>query len=466
MILGSDIFSNAILCSVLFTLLVACFVSATRAHAEPIPSGWQAHNFEPVGFTSKPGFKLAIHREGDRWFLYTGTRRDGILVIDVTKPDDPVTVATLPSPANTLEVQVSVHHDLLITGMSRTFTTEEMKGPDPTLVVQPPPTESRPYSEGVRLWSLKDPAKPVELSRWSTGGLGVHRNSYPGGKYAFLSATAPGYRGLILIILDVSDRTAPKEAGRWWYPGQLDSESPGSVVPSFHGPAALIEGKEILVLPYTPGVVTLDISDPAKPTLIGKIDMVPPIANTGTQSIHTAIPIDGGELIYFNSEPKATDCNEGWHAAGLIDNSDPTNPQLLSTFPRPLPPPGSPYIDFCDKGGRFGPHNTNNEIHSPHVASNNKLIYLTYFNAGLRVFDISEPRQPTEAGWFMPPNPTRPAQSQVGEIKVNQTQDVLVDTRGYAYITDSAWGIWIVRYTGGDNQKNNATRKKCSARKS
>src|SRR5688572_22028166 len=71
MILGSDILSNAILRSVLFTLLVACFVSATRAHAEPIPSGWQAHNFEPVGFTSKPGFKLAIHREGDRWFLYT-----------------------------------------------------------------------------------------------------------------------------------------------------------------------------------------------------------------------------------------------------------------------------------------------------------------------------------------------------------------------------------------------------------
>ena len=457
-VLGSDIFSSAILRQVLFTLLAAFFVSATRALAEPIPPGWQAHNFEPVGFTSKPGFKLAIHRQGERWFLYAGTRRDGILVIDVTKPEAPVTVATLPSPANTLEVQVTVHDDLLITGMSRTFTTEEMKGPDPTLVVQPPPTASKPYSEGVRLWSLKDPAKPVELSRWSTGGMGVHRNSYPGGKYAFLSAIAPGYRGLILRILDVSDRSAPKEAGRWWYPGQLASESPGPVVPSFHGPAALIEGKQILVLPYTPGVVTLDISDPAKPTLIGKIDMVPPIANTGTQSIHTAIPIDGGKLIYFNSEPKASGCDEGWQAAGLIDNADPTSPRLLSIFPRPLPPPGSPYMDFCDKGGRFGPHNTNNEIHSPHVASNEKLIYLTYFNAGLRVFDISEPRQPTEAGWFIPPNPPRPAQSQVGEIKVNQTQDVLVDTRGYAYVTDSASGIWIVRYTGGDKH-DSATRK-------
>jgi hypothetical protein len=35
-------------------------------------------------------------------------------------------------------------------------------------------------------------------------------------------------------------------------------------------------------------------------------------------------------------------------------------------------------------------------------------------------------------------------------LTVNQTQDVLVDTRGYIYITGSAWGIWILRYTGPD----------------
>lgn len=447
--------SRTLLRLVILAPLIACIPFANRAHAEPIPSGWEARNFEPVGFTSVPGFKLAINRDGDRWFLYTGSRRDGTFVIDVTKPENPITLTNLPAPPNTLESQVTVHDDLLITGMSRTFTAEEMNGsaPDPTSVVQPPTAPDRPYSEGVRLWSLDDPANPTEISRWSAGGLGVHRNSYPGGKYAYISATVPGYRGVILVILDVSDRSAPKEAGRWWYPGQEASESPGPVIPRFHGPAALIEGKDVLVLPYTPAVVTLDISDPANPTLIGKIDMVPPIADTGTQSIHTAIPIGSGELIYFNSEPKAPDCNEGWQAAGLIDNSDPTNPQLLSIFPRPVPPPGSPYRDFCDKGGRFGPHNTNNEIHSPHVAPNVDLIYLTYFNAGLRVFDIKEPRQPKEVGWFIPPNPTRQAESQVGEIKVNQTQDVLVDSRGYAYVTDSASGIWIVRYTGGNGRE-------------
>ena len=31
---------------------------------------------------------------------------------------------------------------------------------------------------------------------------------------------------------------------------------------------------------------------------------------------------------------------------------------------------------------------------------------------------------------------------------VAQTEDVLVDTRGYIYITDKNWGMWILRYSG------------------
>ena len=28
--------------------------------------------------------------------------------------------------------------------------------------------------------------------------------------------------------------------------------------------------------------------------------------------------------------------------------------------------------------------------------------------------------------------------------------DVLVDTRGYIYVTDKQWGVWILRYSGPD----------------
>src|SRR5262244_3188518 len=33
---------------------------------------------------------------------------------------------------------------------------------------------------------------------------------------------------------------------------------------------------------------------------------------------------------------------------------------------------------------------------------------------------------------------------------VTQTEDVLVDSRGYIYVTDKQWGLWILRYTGPD----------------
>jgi hypothetical protein len=43
---------------------------------------------------------------------------------------------------------------------------------------------------------------------------------------------------------------------------------------------------------------------------------------------------------------------------------------------------------------------------------------------------------PREAGYFLPPDPTRRHGFFPKEKLVAQTEDVLVDTRGYIYITD------------------------------
>jgi fructose-1,6-bisphosphatase I len=39
----------------------------------------------------------------------------------------------------------------------------------------------------------------------------------------------------------------------------------------------------------------------------------------------------------------------------------------MSLFPLPVPSKGAPYKNCCEKGGRFGPHNVNQEIHLPDV---------------------------------------------------------------------------------------------------
>ena len=92
-------------------------------------------------------------------------------------------------------------------------------------------------------------------------------------------------------------------------------------------------------------------------------------------------------------------------STGLVDIQDPAKPKLISTFPTPVPPADAPYKDFCEKGGRFGPHNTNILQHNPDVEKQGDLIYLTYFNAGLRIYDIKDARLPKEVGWFIPPTP-------------------------------------------------------------
>ena len=137
---------------------------------------------------------------------------------------------------------------------------------------------------------------------------------------------------------------------------------------------------------------------------------------------------------------------EALHYAALIDNKDPSKPRLMSLFPVPRPPKDAPYKDFCDKGGRFGPHNVSQEIHSPDVQKQGNTIYIAYFNAGVRAFDISDPHLPTETGWFIPAErPDAPKYSGPHESPINWTEDVLVDARGYIYITDDKWGVWILR---------------------
>jgi len=56
------------------------------------------------------------------------------------------------------------------------------------------------------------------------------------------------------------------------------------------------------------------------------------------------------------------------------------------------------------------------------------LIYATYYNAGLRVVDISDPAAPKEVAYYVPEAP--PTQ------KAIQTNQVYVDAQGLIYLSD------------------------------
>lgn len=424
------------------------------ALGEPIPAGWLAQNMAPVGYLDTEGrfaYKLTVKQKAGRWYLYTAYdeeagpngRPGALVVVDVTNPADPKRLKIIEGPPNTEIAQVSLHGDLLITNMSRHMTPQLAKGS----AKRSPPKD--PLDEGVVFWDISDPGAPRRVGQWATEAFGTHRNSYPGGKYAYAAASRPGFIGRILVILDVSDPSHPREVGSWHQEGQKDGEprSEGQLLAGFHGPAQISPDGTFLTMAYSPDVVNLDIRDPAHPKLIGRLTLTPPFANVGSQSVHTVVPYWDRKLLYVSGEARASNCAEPLTVQAMIDNRDPAAPSLISIFPTPRPPEALGVKNFCDRPGRFGPHNISTEIHNPDVARPGDLIHVAYFNAGLWTYDISDARLPTIAGYFIPADSTEPRFSMTGLSKTYIAQDTLTDTRGYVYLIGSG-GLYILRDTG------------------
>src|SRR5438270_647645 len=100
--------------------------------------------------------------------------------------------------------------------------------------------------------------------------MGVHRFDFDG-RHAYISPTVEGYRGNIVMILDLGDPAHPREVGRWWMPGQWTG---GGEEPSWQGTAhrchhPLRQGDRLYTSYWHGGFVILDIADPRRPREIG-----------------------------------------------------------------------------------------------------------------------------------------------------------------------------------------------------
>jgi hypothetical protein len=66
----------------------------------------------------------------------------------------------------------------------------------------------------------------------------------------------------------------------------------------------------------------------------------------------------------------------------------------------------------------------------------------TFFNAGVRAYDIADPYQPREVAYFVPASPPL---SRAGAIQLN---DVYVDERRIVYTVDRfAGGLYVLEMT-------------------
>lgn len=409
----------------------------------------------------KPGFKLAIQHVDDRWLLYLAHLfHSGWSIVDVTDPTSPTLERFVPGPDNTTTKQIQVADGKMITALERPKSDWGVVGGerfDP----------SKPHKAGVAIWDLSvDPTDPQLESEYLIGGRGTHRNFYTGGEYVYLCASPAGLephmndssidpvKNYYLSVLDVSDASEPVEVGEWKLPGQDPDDGVTPETTYFHGPA-YVEGDRAYLSYGRVGMVVLDVADPTDPELIYTMGFGPSLGSyNGT---HSVVPIPDTTLAAVNSE--AVSEESPLHREGdpcqytfLVDISDERppafegrthrGPRIISAMPMPTPEPGLGYSNYHEKPGWFGPHNQHHPRDEADRLQSSEFLFVTYFNAGLRVFDISDPLAPHEAGYYVPTTPDELIGSRRSDGM--QFEDVLVDSRGYVYCTDPQRGVYIL----------------------
>ena len=133
------------------------------------------------------------------------------------------------------------------------------------------------------------------------------------------------------------------------------------------------------------------------------------------------------------SEAGGFKCSNERDITFIYEITNPAKPVAASTYQVP-----AASGNFCEKGGRFGPHSGQDRYDGPFYK---KLYVLAYFNAGVRVVDIRNPFQPKEIGYFVPSAPERIVDQRPNPAKVIQSCDVFVDSNGIMYLTDTNAGL-------------------------
>ena len=350
-------------------------------------------------------------------------------------------------------------------------------------------------NEAQEIYDVTDPAHPTHLVTILDGLSNTHKNWWEcdtGIAYLVANKKEEGWKGQHLKIYDLSDPAHPKYIRDFGLLGQQPSATSHEGVVggiAIHGAMSAGVTKNRVYAAYgtgANGVIQIldrqkllhDFEDPVKPTTeemlapqVGYVVMSP------DQGAHTTFPIfdepipefqdytamKKRNLLIVPSESSRGDhCQPGPggdrpapHLAFLVDITNEATPWNLSTFRVPENPG-----DYCGRGGRFGTHSVAESFYPPYYG---KLAIFSWFNAGVRVWDIRDPMAVQEVGYFIPApdkftmsfcpdgvsHPDGDPKITSACTKVIETNNVEVDDRGLIYSADRAGtGMHILRLTG------------------
>jgi hypothetical protein len=315
----------------------------------------------------------------------------GFRLLDVSDPASPRLVGEFACPGS--QADVSIWEDLVFVSVDATRAGPECSAESATndQVV------TGGHWEGIRIVSIEDPTKPVQIATVDTdcgshnhglvpdtenGRLLLYIFSYPLGGQG-VECNYPSHRKISVVEVPLDD---PKKAA---------VVSTPSVSPAIgcHDVSVFVELELAATACITESQIW-DISDPENPVIISRI------LNPAISIHHSAALSWDGETLVLGDEftgqlAPVPGCADGGAvpvgALWFYDVADPANPTLQGFFKIPRQETGQ----FCTA------HNYN----VVPLASDRDILVAGWVDGGTTVIDFSDPVNPEEIGFYTPKEP-------------------------------------------------------------
>lgn len=453
---------------------------AARAAAAYDANAEEAKNMRLVGahdLAARTAYQPTIKRQGERWILYVGhhggrdrnplngaEEENGTSILDVTNPREPRLLFHIPGERG----RVVPGRETGGAQMTRVCGGGELPKADPSKFYL-----LRTFGDsGQEIFDVTKPEEPKRV--WSaTGVRSTHKNYWEcdtGIAYLVNTGDADKWRiQRVTHIYDLSNPEQPVKIREYSLPEHLKTAS-GAQPAAIHGPISGGPGLNRVFFGYGTnrgGVAQIvdrekllkgtgDITEASiKDAEIGRVTL------PNFVGAHTVFPLYGMDLPRFAqdktqrtrnfvaivNESNVTACGEARQLVYFADVTDEKRPIGVSTYE-----PDERSGKFCERGGRFGAHASHENMNAIY---HKRLMFFSWFNAGVRIVDVRDPFMPKEVGYYIPARNKNTdfrcddEKARTGCVPVIQINNMEVDDRGYVYAVDRAnSGLFILEVTG------------------
>jgi hypothetical protein len=435
----------------------------------------EKRDMDLVGYNdlqARSAYQPVIHRQGGRWIAYIGhhggtsvnplngqAESNGTSIVDVTNPRQPKYLHHIPGEPGAGEAGGAQ--------MVRVCAGQDLPKGDPNKFYL-----LRTFGNTAQeIWDVTAPEKPALLTTVVSKLKGTHKNWWEcDSGIAYLVSGLPDWRVRRMTqVYDLSNPARPVFIRDFGLPGQQPGAT-GEPPAELHGPISTGPKGNRIYFGYGTnkgGVLQIVdrnklLSGPKEPTAENLL--YPQVARLDLPAFngaHTTLPVPGipvaefakdkigkvRDFVIIVDEQILNECTEARQMVFFVDVTTETRPFSVANYN--VPEAGG---NFCDRGGRFGAHSSN-ENQPPVYAK--RVVFVAWFNAGVRAVDIRNPYSPREIGYYIPAITDKTDKRCIkadgaDRCKIAiQTNNVEVDDRGYIYIVDRAnTGMHILELSG------------------